>query len=229
MIELSGVTRIYRRGTGEVRALDGVDLHVAAGEFVAIKGPSGSGKSTLLLTIGGMVRPSEGRVVVAGTDIYALAPGQRARFRAENIGFVFQLFHLVPYLNVLENVLVPTLAAGDGEGRRQEALALLERFGLADRLDHRPAELSIGERQRVAMARALLNRPRLLLADEPTGNLDPDNATEIMNYLAGFHRDGGTVVVVTHEDLAARYAQRTFHLRDGRIVAAPETQATQAN
>jgi len=222
MIELSGVTRIYRRAGGEVRALDGVDLRVEPGEFVAIKGPSGSGKSTLLLTLGGMVRPSEGRVVVAGTDLYALAPGERARFRAENIGFVFQLFHLVPYLNVLENVLVPALASGDSGERRARALALVERFGLADRLDHRPAELSIGERQRVAMARALLNRPKIVLADEPTGNLDPDNATEIMNYLSEFQREGGTVLVVTHEELAARYAHRTLHLREGRI--APATQ-----
>jgi len=217
MVQLEKVTKVYRGPQGEVRALDGVDLRVAEGEFVAVRGASGSGKSTLLLTLGGMVRPTRGRVTVAGSDVYALSPGERARFRAENIGFVFQLFHLVPYLSVLENVLVPTLAAS-GRGRAS-APELLEGFGLAHRIHHRPAELSIGERQRVAMARALLNRPKLILADEPTGNLDPANATEVMNHLADLHRSGTTIVVVTHEELAARYAQRTVEIREGRIVS----------
>ncbi|MBM4041590.1 MAG: ABC transporter ATP-binding protein [Planctomycetes bacterium] len=217
MVQLEEVTKVYRGPQGEVRALDGVSLRVAEGEFVAVRGASGSGKSTLLLTLGGMVRPTRGRVTVAGSDVYALSPGERARFRAENIGFVFQLFHLVPYLSVLENVLVPTLAAS-GRGRAS-APELLEGFGLAHRIHHRPAELSIGERQRVAMARALLNRPKLILADEPTGNLDPANATEVMNHLADLHRSGTTIVVVTHEELAARYAQRTVEIREGRIVS----------
>jgi len=217
MVELDNVTKAYAGPGGEVRALDGVSLAVAAGDFVAVKGPSGSGKSSLLLTIGAMVRPTRGRVRIAGTDVYALTGSARARFRAENIGFVFQMFHLVPYLSVLENVLLPTLTQRGGRDGRKEALALLERFRLAHRADHRPAELSIGERQRAAMARALLNRPKLLLADEPTGNLDPDNATEVMDYLTEFHRDGGTVVVVTHEELAGEYAQRTVRIRDGRL------------
>ncbi len=217
VVQLDGVTKTYDGPQGRVRALDGVGLRVGAGEFVAVRGASGSGKSTLLLTIGGMVRPTSGRVVVAGTDLYALSPNERARFRAEKIGFVFQLFHLVPYLDTLENVLVPTLAGGSREGREAAAKALLQRFGLAHRIHHRPSELSIGERQRVAMARALINRPALILADEPTGNLDPDHAAEVMSYLAEFHREGATIVVVTHEELAARFAQRIVLIRDGKI------------
>ncbi|HUT32696.1 MAG TPA: ABC transporter ATP-binding protein [Planctomycetota bacterium] len=215
MVQLDSVTKLYAGPRGEVRALDGVTLRVNEGEFVAVRGASGSGKSTLLLTLGSMVRPTSGRVTIAGTDIYALSPNVRARFRAENIGFVFQLFHLIPYLSVLENVLVPGLASRRGD--RASAPALLDRFGLAHRVHHRPGELSIGERQRVAMARALLNRPRLILADEPTGNLDPDNAAEIMKHLAELHREGATIVVVTHEDLAARCAQRTVRIREGRL------------
>jgi putative ABC transport system ATP-binding protein len=217
MVELEDVTKLYEGPGGQVSALAEVSMRVEPGEFVAIKGPSGSGKSTLLLTVGGMVRPTRGRVLIAGADVYALAPSARAKFRAENIGFVFQMFHLVPYLSVLENVLLPTLAKREGRDGQDGALALLERFGLSHRLHHRPAELSIGERQRVAMARALLNRPKLLLADEPTGNLDPDNATEVMDYLTEFHGEGGTVVVVTHEELAEKYAQRTVHIGEGRI------------
>jgi len=252
MVHLDNVTKVYRGPRNEVRALDGVSLRVEAGEFLVVKGPSGSGKSTLLLTMGGMVRPTEGRVVVGETDLYALSPRERARFRALNVGFVFQVFHLLPYLTVLENALLPTLARIGGHSTflrrtldgacgeelssespgqpvqharkvecphipREEALALLERFGLADRLDHKPSELSIGERQRVAMARALLNRPKFLLADEPTGNLDSDNAARLMTYLAEFHGGGGTVVVVTHEELAERYAGRIVLIRNGRI------------
>jgi len=217
VVHLENVTKVYHARQREVRALDCVNLQVESGAFVAVKGPSGSGKSTLLLTIGGMVHPTDGRVVVAGTDLYALSGGGRASFRAENIGFVFQMFHLMPYLSVLENVLVPTLASGGRPEGRSQALALLERFRLTDRLDHKPPELSVGERQRVAMARALLNRPRLILADEPTGNLDPENATEVMTYLSEFHRDGGTLVVVTHEQLAEQYAQRTVLIQGGRV------------
>ena len=217
MVELDGVTKVYQGPRAEVCALDGVSLRVERGEFVAIKGPSGSGKSTLLLTIGAMVRPTRGRVVLDGTDVYALPADARARFRADHIGFVFQLFHLVPYLSVLENVLLPSLASRRDGDRRAEAAALLERFRLGHRTDHRPSELSIGERQRVAMARALLNRPSLLLADEPTGNLDPDNAAELMNCLTEVHREGATIIVVTHEALAEKFAQRTIFIQDGQV------------
>jgi len=217
MIHLEHVSKVYPRAQGEVRALDSIALDVAAGDFVAIKGPSGSGKSTLLLTVGGMVRPTSGRVVVADIDVYGLSRHGRARFRAEHIGFVFQMFHLVPYLTVLENVLLPILTDAPSRGTRERALALLERFGMATRTEHRPAELSTGERQRVAMARALLNQPRLILADEPTGNLDPDNAAEVMAYLDEFHQGGGTVLMVTHEQGAEGHAQRTILIRDGEL------------
>jgi putative ABC transport system ATP-binding protein len=219
MLQLEGVTRVYRRGDQVVRALDGVTLAVADGEFLAVQGASGSGKSTLLLTVGGMIRPTAGTVKVAGEAIYSLSPAERAAFRARTIGFVFQTFHLVPYLSVLDNILLPTLADAETDDAAARAQNLLEHFGLTGRTDHRPSELSIGERQRVAMARALLNQPRLLLADEPTGNLDPANATQVMDYLADFHRAGGTVLVVTHEDLAQSYAQRTVCIDAGKVAA----------
>jgi putative ABC transport system ATP-binding protein len=219
MLQLDDVTRVYRRGAREVRALDGVTLAVNDGEFLAVKGPSGSGKSTLLLTVGGMIRPTAGIVRVAGQEVYTLSPAERAAFRARTIGFVFQTFHLVPYLSVLENILLPTLTDVETDDASTRAQDLLEHFGLTHRTDHRPSELSIGERQRVAMARALLNQPRLLLADEPTGNLDPANATQVMDHLAGFHRAGGTVLVVTHEDLAQSYAQRTVCIEAGKVAA----------
>ena len=210
MIHLDNVSKVYRKGGAEVRALDGFSLRVEPGEFVAVRGRSGSGKSTLLLTVGGMVRPTSGSVQVADCDIYAMSPGARTRWRAEHIGFVFQMFHLLPYLSVLDNVLVPGLA-GAGASRKA-ATDMLEHFGLGGRLTHNPAELSTGERQRVAIARALIVQPRLVLADEPTGNLDPASARTIMEYLKEYHEQGGTVLLVTHEDLAEQYAQRTVQL-----------------
>lgn len=215
MIELVNVGKAYRTDSGEVRALDDVTLSVAPGEFVTVRGPSGSGKSTLLLTIGGMIRPTEGRVLLEGQDVYMMASRQRARLRADRIGFVFQMFHLVPYLNSLENVMVPALA-GPQSGRHR-ATELLTRLQLSDRLHHRPAELSTGERQRVALARALLNSPAIILADEPTGNLDPDNARQVMDYLAQFHREGSTVLVVTHDPLADQHAQRMLLMDRGQV------------
>jgi putative ABC transport system ATP-binding protein len=217
MVQLEGVSEIYRGRRGEVRALDDVSLAVREGEFVAAQGPSGSGKSTLLLTIGGMVHPTKGRVLVDGKDIYAMSGSDRAKFRAENVGFVFQMFHLMPYLAVIENVLL----ASRGRTRADalaEAEKLLERFGLSSRIRHKPGQLSTGERQRTALARALLNRPKLLLADEPTGNLDPENSAIVMGYFSQFHQQGGTVIVVSHEAIAAEYAQRVIRLREGRIV-----------
>ena len=217
MIQLENVSKVYTdRRRGDVRALDGMALSVTQGEFVAVKGPSGSGKSTLLMAIGGMNRPTGGRVVVDHTDVYAISNRERAEFRADRIGFVFQMFHLVPYLDALDNVLLPTVA-GREQGSRDHALALLERFRMSDRIHHKPAELSTGERQRTAMARALLNRPKLVLADEPTGNLDPENAAEVMGYLAEFHNEGGTVVVVTHEEATLAHAGRIVHIRAGKI------------
>ena len=216
MIRFENVSKLYRGGDGEVRALDEASVEIAEGEFAVVRGPSGCGKTTLLLAAGAMLRPSRGRVLVDGRDIYTLDARTRARFRAENIGFVFQMFHLVPYLNVLENVLLGGGAGLDGS-RRAGASALLERLGMGGRAHHKPAELSAGERQRTAIARALLAIPLVVLADEPTGNLDPDNAAEVMGYLGEFQREGGTVVVVTHGAEAEEYATRQVRLRQGRV------------
>jgi ABC-type lipoprotein export system ATPase subunit len=215
VVRCEQLSRVFRRRDGTVEALRAVDLEVASGQFVVVRGPSGSGKTTLLLALGGMLRPSAGRVLINGQDVYAMSRPERARFRATHIGFVFQMFHLVPYLNLLDNVRLAGGVTGAAELGR--AGALLDRLGLTPRQRHRPAELSAGERQRTAIARALLNGPRLVLADEPTGNLDPDNAAEVYDALAGFHRDGGTVIIVTHGAGADRYADRIVHLRDGRI------------
>jgi len=219
MIKLESVSKVYSRGTEEVRALDDVSLAVAPGEFVAVRGPSGCGKSTLLLTVGGMIRPTEGRVLLDGRDPYGLSLRERARLRADRVGFVFQMFHLVPYLSAVDNVLVPAMA-GMAAGH-SEATDLLERLQLGKRLHHRPGELSTGERQRVALARALLKRPSIVLADEPTGNLDPESAAQVMSYLSDFHRDGGTVLVVSHDALAEQHADRTVHLEAGRLLTTP--------
>ena len=216
MIRIENVSKVHRGGRAAVVALDSVRLSIDEGEFVTIKGPSGSGKSTLLLTIAGMIRPTRGRVVVGGDDVYAMSGSRRAKFRAENIGFVFQMFHLVPYLSVLENVLLPVVT-GARQAGCSEARDLLARFGLSERASHKPAALSAGERQRTAMARALINGPRIILADEPTGNLDGDNAARVMGHMGEFHEQGGTVVLVTHEEAAQRHTSRTIHIRQGRI------------
>ncbi len=213
MIQLESVSKVYHTSNGDVRAIDDLTLHVARGEFVAVRGPSGCGKSTLLSLIGGLTQPTSGQVVVDGGDLGRMSSAQCAAFRAEHLGFVFQMFHLLPYLNVLQNVLV----AADS-GKKQQARELLDQFRLGERLTHRPSELSAGERQRVAMARALLNGPSLLLADEPTGNLDPDNARGVLDLLVDFHTGGGTILLVTHEDFASERAQRTILLDAGRLV-----------
>ncbi|MCP5111937.1 MAG: ABC transporter ATP-binding protein, partial [bacterium] len=177
MVSLEDVAKTYRSGRRETRALDGVRLRVGPGEFVVIRGPSGSGKTTLLMTIAAMQSPTSGTVMVDGRELDEMSASEKARFRARTVGFVFQMFHLVPYLTVIENVLL----AG---GERMRATALLERLGMAGRASHKPSELSAGERQRTAVARALLRRPKLLLADEPTGNLDPENARAVLSYLS---------------------------------------------
>jgi ABC-type lipoprotein export system ATPase subunit len=216
MIHLDHVTKSYATDNGSIQALDQVTLNLQPGEFVAVCGPSGCGKSTLLMIAGGMTSPTTGRVVVAGKSLGELSPSQRAALRAESIGFVFQMFHLLPYLPVLENVLAAANSQSDSVARRR-AHELLDRFGLSDRINHRPAELSVGERQRVAMARALVNSPRILLADEPTGNLDPDNAALVTGHLREFQHAGGTVLLVTHDDRVARAASRTIRMTQGRI------------
>jgi len=218
MLRLEDLSKVYAGPKAPVRALDGAGLQVAAGEFVAVRGPSGCGKTTLLLVAGGLLRPDAGRVEVDGEDPYALSAEGRARFRAANVGYVFQQFHLVPYLTVLDNVLAPSLAR-PSQGAAERARDLVEHFGLSDRADHVPPQLSTGERQRVALARALLNRPKLLLADEPTGNLDEANARAVLGHLAEFAGQGGAVLLVTHDAQAAAYAGRVLDMKAGRLSA----------
>ena len=214
MIELTGVTKIYPTRSGDVAAISSLDWQVSAGEFVTVRGPSGSGKTTLLVTLGGMLRPTRGTVRVAGTDLYETTPAGRADFRSRNVGFVFQLFHLVPYLTVLENVRLGALHTAVTES---DVRQLLDRLGLADRSAHRANQLSAGEQQRTALARALIKLPQLILADEPAGNLDPDNAAEVFQILREYCDSGGTVVLVTHGELADNYSDRVVHLSEGRF------------
>ncbi len=216
MLELEGITKRYQGPRGTVCALEGVSLSLNPGNFTAVVGPSGCGKTTLLLTAGGLLAPTEGKVEVEGKPIYSLSPDERARFRASHIGFVFQQFHLIPYLSVLENVLTVTLAERkpDAETRARE---LLERFGMAPRSWHLPEQLSTGERQRTALARALLNKPKVILADEPTGNLDEENTRLVLSALAEFSQEGGIVLLVTHDRTVAQYAQQTVRLEGGKL------------
>jgi putative ABC transport system ATP-binding protein len=200
-----------------VYALADVSLRIGQGEFVAVRGPSGSGKSTLLMLVGGLGRPTQGRVIVGGQDLSAATASELAQYRAANVGFVFQMFHLLPYLTVLENVLAAAPADRSADAV-QRARQLLEQCGLAERVEHYPGELSTGERQRVAIARAMINNPRLILADEPTGNLDQRSGEEVLRLISQFNRDGGTVLLVTHQQWAADFAQRVVQLERGRIV-----------
>jgi ABC-type lipoprotein export system ATPase subunit len=210
MLAIRRLSKSYLTPRGTVQALADISFDVGPGEFVAVQGPSGCGKTTLLLTAGGLLRPDEGQVLLDGRDLYALSPEARARFRAATVGFVFQQFHLVPYLSALENVLTPSLAAAvpDAAERSRE---LLRRLSLAERAHHVPAQLSTGERQRTALARALLTRPRLLLADEPTGNLDEASGETVLAELAAFARGGGAVLLASHDPRAAGQAQRVLH------------------
>ncbi|MDA1274971.1 MAG: ABC transporter ATP-binding protein [Verrucomicrobia bacterium] len=217
MIRCDQLTKVYRRGGTEVRSLDVLDLEVQEGEFVSIRGPSGCGKTTLLLALGGMLHPTSGNVIVAGEDLYRLDAKRRAQVRSETIGFVFQMFHLIPYLNVLENVLLAS-GTSPADAALKRAKDLLTRFGMGPRLEHTPSELSAGERQRTAIARALLNKPKLVLADEPTGNLDPENTEEVFLRLSEFHKAGGTVIVVSHGSAAEKFSDRVIPMCAGKIV-----------
>ena len=220
MLRLEAISKIYRRpGAQPVKSLEDVNLTIEQGEFVAIAGPSGSGKSTLLFTMGGLMHPTSGDVRFGDTLLYDLYPAERSQLRLRQIGFVFQSFNLVPYLTAIENVALPARLAGKSvEASAEAARDLLAQVGLATRLAHRPAELSVGERQRVAIARALVNSPKLLLADEPTGNLDGGNAREVMSILAGLNEAGLTVVVVTHDPTVAERAKRIVHLVSGHVL-----------
>jgi putative ABC transport system ATP-binding protein len=217
MLEIQKVRKSYRTSNGAVQALDDVSFNVGRGEFVAVQGPSGCGKTTLLLVIGALLQPDDGRVCIEGQEIGELSPGQRAEFRSRHIGFVFQQFHLIPYLNVRDNILAASLPA-PAPGVRSRAEKSLARFGLEDRAGHFPAELSTGERQRVALARALLNRPKLVLADEPTGNLDSENATTVLNRLRECAQQGVAVLLVTHDLALSQRTDRQIRLSQGKLI-----------
>jgi len=218
LIEVEGLTKRYMMGSQEVWALDGVTLSIEEGEYVAVMGPSGSGKSTLMNMLGCLDTPTGGTYHLRGEDVSTFSDNELAEIRNREIGFVFQTFNLLPRVNCLRNAELPLIYAGMSKReRRERAAEVLESVGLGDRLDHRPNELSGGQRQRVATARALVNRPSLLLADEPTGNLDTETGSEIMQLLEALHRQGNTILLVTHEENIARHARRIIHLRDGRL------------
>ena len=219
-VEVRSVVRQYGRGDSAVRALDDVSITVADGEFLAIMGPSGSGKSTLLNLVGALDRPDSGSIVVGGRDIASLSVKEASRYRRAEVGFVFQSFNLLPRMSVVENVAMPLMFDGVPAAQRTASAELtLTELGMAHRLKHRPPTLSGGEKQRVAIARALVHRPRLLLADEPTGNLDSRNAEAAMELLSQLNRDRGqTIILITHEADVARHAGRVVHMRDGRFV-----------
>ncbi len=218
IIRLEDIRRIYRVGNQEVRALDGVSLSVCRNEYVAIMGPSGSGKSTLMNILGCLDSPSSGHYILNGVDVSEMEDGELADVRNREIGFVFQSFNLLPRYNALENVALPMVYAGvPARERVQRASAALASVALEDRMDHKPNELSGGQKQRVALARALINNPSIILADEPTGNLDTHTSIEIMRLFDDIYRKGNTVIVVTHEEDIAAYAHRIIRLRDGKV------------
>ena len=219
MITLEGITKVYRTGEVEVAALRGISLHIPEGEFVAIMGPSGSGKSTLMNLIGCLDQPSSGRYILDGFDVSALSHDQLAWIRNRKIGFVFQSYNLIPRASAVHNVEMPLIYAGDNRQRRERAMAALESVGLSERAGHLPNELSGGQQQRVAVARALVTDPAILLADEPTGNLDSESSLEIMKLLRDLNQQGRTIVLITHEPDIAAFAQRVVRVRDGVVVS----------
>lgn len=218
LIDIRGLSKIYHAGPHEIRALDGVTLAVRPGEFVAVVGHSGSGKSTLMNILGCLDTPDEGEYRLEGRLVSSLGDRELSALRNRRIGFVFQGFHLIPGLDALENVELPLIYRGMGrEERRRAASECLCRVGLSDRMRHRPGEMSGGQQQRVAIARAIAARPSLLLADEPTGNLDSASGREVMDILDGLHREGRTVILITHDREIAARAGRTVEIRDGRL------------
>jgi putative ABC transport system ATP-binding protein len=215
---LNNVTKVYPMGDTQVQALQGVDLQIKAGEFIAVLGPSGSGKSTIMHILGCLDTPTSGTYHLDGVAIEGLSPNELAEIRNRKIGFVFQSFHLLPRATAGENVELPMVFAGvNANERKAFAEGVLEQVGLRERIQHLPNELSGGERQRVAIARALVNKPSIILADEPTGNLDSRSGAEILTLFENFHADGRTVILVTHDEAIAKRAHRVIHIFDGKI------------
>jgi len=218
MIQLKNVTKKFDGPNGKVTALENISLTLSSGELLAINGHSGCGKSTLLMTAAGMLRPNQGEVELMGEPrIYDLPHDRRSQLRANSVGFVFQQFHLIPYLTVRENILTPLLSLSK-EDPDQRARELIRRFGLEERSDHIPAQLSTGERQRTALARALFNQPKIILADEPTGNLDDENAEIVLKHLSDYVSAGGCILLVTHNAKASDYATRRLRMKNGRLL-----------
>lgn len=219
MITMRGVTKTYQMGSVHIQALDNVSLDVASDEFIAVMGPSGSGKSTLLYAIGGLLTPSDGEVMINGESIYKKTARQRAKFRRENIGFVFQTFELIPYLTALENVMLPLYLSGVTSSKQEiQAEEALEEVGLTERMLHKPSELSGGEQQRVSIARGIVNAPHILLADEPTGNLDQRTGNEIMHLLKKLNANSElAIIMVTHDAEKARLSSKVLTMIDGRM------------
>ncbi|MGL4944332.1 MAG: ABC transporter ATP-binding protein [Thermoguttaceae bacterium] len=220
MLKMENVSKKYPHRGQVVHALDSATVNIEKGDFVSVVGPSGSGKSTLLLMLGGMLSPSAGKILLNDESIYDLSPDGRAHLRKQHIGFVFQTFNLTPYLTAMENVQIPLFLSNTPQNEQRERAAfLLEQVGLGDRLDHKPSELSVGQQQRVALARMLANNPSLILADEPTGNLDPETSQQVIGYFEKFNAEGRTIVMVTHDPRAAARAKRTLRLENGKIVS----------
>ncbi|ENM3949853.1 ABC transporter ATP-binding protein [Vibrio cholerae] len=220
LVELQQICKHYTSGQNVVKALDGVDLTIRHGEFLAILGPSGSGKSTLMNVLGCLDKPTAGRYQLDGHPVDSLSTQQLAAIRNQKIGFVFQSFNLLEYASALDNVVLPLVYAGvKAKDRRRRATELLTRVGLADRLDHKPNQLSGGQKQRVAIARALINQPQILLADEPTGALDSKSGAEIEALFNELHREGRTIIVVTHDNELAKRTKRIVTIRDGQVVS----------
>lgn len=218
LIDIIGITKVYRMGSTEVHALAGVDLQINDNEYVAIMGPSGSGKSTLMNVIGCLDTPTDGEYFLNNKNVSHMSDDELAQIRNSEIGFVFQTFNLLPRVTCLQNVELPLIYAGIRKSdRKEQAMQALESVGLGDRVTHKPSELSGGQRQRVAVARALVNRPSILLADEPTGNLDSRTSEEIMELFEELHERGNTILIVTHEEEIAQHTRRIVRLRDGKV------------
>ncbi len=218
VIRIEDLYKIYHLGQQDVKALNGVSLSIRKNEYIAIMGPSGSGKSTMMNILGCLDTPTSGSYILNGTDVSKMEDGDLAEVRNKEIGFVFQSFNLLPKYSALENVALPMIYAGvDKQTRLEKARKSLENVGLTNRMDHKPSELSGGQKQRVAIARAVINDPTIILADEPTGNLDTKTSVEIMKIFEKIYRDGNTIIVVTHEDDISRFARRIIKLRDGKM------------